>query len=191
MAAVGQLLSEDEIAEMKRKKEINEKMSAMLRQMSWQIIFLILLVFVINGNQDTNVFLQNQDLRNTFQGDLDSVRVVFTIVTRFFTIKGAPFGMAGSQEGHSFGEVSVCCDHPICAPPPSINNGSPLILWIWKCVCSSYVFCVRRNRTFFLAMSIPSVLQDEIYIFRYSHTKTFYCGLMMCCCLAYTTQRLT
>ena len=66
-------MTPEEIAEARRKKEIDTKMSNMLREMALQIIFILLLMVVITGNQDTNSFLQNQDLRNTFAANLEEV----------------------------------------------------------------------------------------------------------------------
>ena len=66
-------MTPDEIAEAHRKKKIDTKMSSMLREVAIQVIFILLLMVVINGKQDTNAFLQNQDLRNTFSANLEEV----------------------------------------------------------------------------------------------------------------------
>ena len=56
----------EEISEWRRKKEIENKVSSMVREVAWNLIFLLLLALVIFGNQDDTVFHQNQHLRNTF-----------------------------------------------------------------------------------------------------------------------------
>ena len=56
----------EEILEWRRKKEIQNKVSSMVREVAWNLIFLFLLALVIFGNQDNAVFHQNQHLRNTF-----------------------------------------------------------------------------------------------------------------------------
>ena len=79
-------MTPDEIAEAHSKKEIDTKMSSMLREMALQIMFILLVMVVINGNQDTNAFLQNQDLRNTFSANLEEVLKHFFIQHNGFVV---------------------------------------------------------------------------------------------------------
>ena len=66
LAGQGVMLTPSEKEHIQKKKEMGIKMSNLLRQLAWQIIFLLLIIFVCDGNQDNNVYWQNQDLRNTF-----------------------------------------------------------------------------------------------------------------------------
>ena len=50
-----------------KKQSLDTKMRAMMKEILFYSFFIFLLVFVVNGNQDENVFWQNQDLRNRFE----------------------------------------------------------------------------------------------------------------------------
>jgi hypothetical protein len=47
-------------------KRMSGKVRGMLGEVVYQIILLVLLMAVIYGNHDSNVYLQSQHLRNTF-----------------------------------------------------------------------------------------------------------------------------
>ena len=57
----------------RKRSEIDKKMRVMLREIAYFLIFLLLLVYVCTGNQDKNVFYQNQDLRNAFGAKVNKV----------------------------------------------------------------------------------------------------------------------
>ena len=53
----------------------------MIRDIVWQILYLIILLWVVIGNQDTNVYCQNQDLRNRFASDVEDVSIIYRILS--------------------------------------------------------------------------------------------------------------
>ncbi len=54
--------------------EMNRKMKVMIREICFYVLFLFLLLFVVNTNQDGNTYYQNADLVNTYTSDMDQVR---------------------------------------------------------------------------------------------------------------------
>ena len=59
-------MTEDEIAELKHKAEIDNKMKSMIREVLFYLLFIILLLIVVDGQQDTNSYLQDNDIINLF-----------------------------------------------------------------------------------------------------------------------------
>jgi len=62
-----------------KRRSLDAKMRAMMKEIVFYGFFIFLLVFVVDGNQDENVFWQNQDLRNNFDFKLSSVSKLTTI----------------------------------------------------------------------------------------------------------------
>ena len=73
IVAANSVLSPGQIQAARLRKENDRKLQAMISEVVWQVIFLVLLLWVVVGNQDGNVYLQNQDLRNTFISDVEDV----------------------------------------------------------------------------------------------------------------------
>ena len=65
----------DELEAARKENEIDDKMRTMLKNMTLFIIFLFLLVYICTANMDENVFHQNQDLRNSFEQQVDLVSI--------------------------------------------------------------------------------------------------------------------
>jgi len=65
-------MTEDEMAEAQHKADMDSKMKAMIREILFYSILLFLLLVVINGQQDTNSYLQNENIIATFQRRLDN-----------------------------------------------------------------------------------------------------------------------
>jgi len=57
----------DEITEAKRKAEMDAKMRTMIREILFYVVLLFLLLVVINGQQDSNAFLQNHSIASLFK----------------------------------------------------------------------------------------------------------------------------
>ena len=68
-------LTTDEIAEAKKKADIDRKSQLMIREIAWQVVFLVLILWVVVGSQDSNVFHQNQHLRNLFVEEMPTVKL--------------------------------------------------------------------------------------------------------------------
>lgn len=64
-------MSED----MKKKEELQKKMINLFYEVLWDIVYLLLLLWIIVGNQNQNVFRQNNSLTNMFSEDLDDVSI--------------------------------------------------------------------------------------------------------------------
>ena len=56
------MTTSNELAEACRKDEIDKKMKTMIREILFYLIFLILLLIVVNGQQDTSSYRQNSNL---------------------------------------------------------------------------------------------------------------------------------
>jgi len=56
------MLTSDEIASARRKREIDEKMRIMIREILFYVLFLFFILLVVNGQQDNWSFQQNQNL---------------------------------------------------------------------------------------------------------------------------------
>ena len=50
---------------------LDNKVRAMLREIVWQVIMFVLFTWVIVGPLDSNVYYQNQDIRNAFIEDAE------------------------------------------------------------------------------------------------------------------------
>lgn len=70
---VTKLLSEDELEAMHKTQTLNKKAHGWLREILWDILFLLLLISVVMSNQNSSVYFQNRDLRNTFVTGLSTV----------------------------------------------------------------------------------------------------------------------
>ena len=64
-------VDEAQVAEARRKAELDSKLRAMLREIAWQVVLLVLFTWVVIGSLDSNVFYQNDDIRNVFIEDAD------------------------------------------------------------------------------------------------------------------------
>ena len=60
------------MAEAQHKADMDSKMKVMIREIIFYSILLFLLLVVINGQQDTNSYLQNENIIVTFQRRLDN-----------------------------------------------------------------------------------------------------------------------
>ena len=69
-------LTEDEIDAAKKRQELDAKSRSLVREVAWQIIFLAILLWVIVGNQDHNVFYQNTNLKDMFFSDIGRVSII-------------------------------------------------------------------------------------------------------------------
>jgi len=64
-------MTADEMAEAKHKADMDDKMKAMIREILFYVVLLFLLLIVINGQHDTNSFLQNTNIAKLFKKNLD------------------------------------------------------------------------------------------------------------------------
>ena len=55
-------LSLEEVAEAKKNRELERKFQMMVREIFWQVVLLALMLWVVVGNQDGNVYYQNEHL---------------------------------------------------------------------------------------------------------------------------------
>ena len=62
---------EKKVREARRRRELDRKFKGMLREIVWQFILLCLILWVIVGGRDANVFYQNQDIKNVFLEDYE------------------------------------------------------------------------------------------------------------------------
>lgn len=68
--ALDSVLSTDEKAAARRKREIDEKMKSMIREIIFYVAFLFFILLVVNGQQDNWSFQQNQNLVYTLTGSV-------------------------------------------------------------------------------------------------------------------------
>ena len=54
------------VANARKTRENDSKLRAMLREIVWQLVMFVLFTWVIVGALDSNVYHQNQDIRNAF-----------------------------------------------------------------------------------------------------------------------------
>ena len=59
-------VDEKRLEEARRKNRLDRKLADMFREIVWQFIFLCLILWVIVGPRDANVFYQNEDVKNVF-----------------------------------------------------------------------------------------------------------------------------
>ena len=50
----------------RKERYLDNKVRAMLREIVWQLVMVVLFTWVIVGPVDSNVYHQNQDIRNAF-----------------------------------------------------------------------------------------------------------------------------
>ena len=68
---------------------LDNKVRAMLREIVWQVIMFVLFTWVIVGPLDSNVYHQNQDIRNAFIEDAEvHVTVILYFPNRIHTAVG-------------------------------------------------------------------------------------------------------
>ena len=70
------------VANARKTRENDVKLRAMLREIVWQLVMFVLFTWVIVGALDSNVYHQNQDIRNAFIEDAE-VHVIPNI-NRYF-----------------------------------------------------------------------------------------------------------
>jgi len=63
-------MTADEMAEAKHKADMDDKMKAMIREILFYAVLLFLLLIVINGQHDTNSYLQNNNIASLFKKHL-------------------------------------------------------------------------------------------------------------------------
>ena len=66
-------LTVDEVKEVKKRGTLDHKMRTMIREILWQLILLVLILWVAVGNRDGNVYLQNAHLKHVFVNELPEV----------------------------------------------------------------------------------------------------------------------
>ena len=59
------------VANARKTRENDVKLRAMLREIVWQLVMFVLFTWVIVGALDSNVYHQNQDIRNAFIEDAE------------------------------------------------------------------------------------------------------------------------
>jgi len=64
-------MTADEMSEAKHKADMDDKMKAMIREILFYALLLFFLLIVINGQQDTNSFLQNLNIKSLFNKNLN------------------------------------------------------------------------------------------------------------------------
>ena len=70
------------VAEARKTRYLDNKVRAMLREIVWQVVMFVLFTWVIVGPVDSNVYHQNQDIRNAFIEDAE-VHVI-PYINRYF-----------------------------------------------------------------------------------------------------------
>ena len=66
-------LASEEVAEAQKTATLEKKFSLMVREVLWQLVLLGLMLWVVVGNQDGNVYYQNRHLKNIFVTDMPTV----------------------------------------------------------------------------------------------------------------------
>ena len=64
-------VDEKKLEEARKKQRLDRKLTDMFREIAWQLIFLCLILWVIVGPRDANVFYQNEDVKNVFYRSVD------------------------------------------------------------------------------------------------------------------------
>ena len=57
---------ERKVREARRRQELDAKLKGMIREIVWQFVLLCVILWVIVGGRDSNVFQQNEDIKNVF-----------------------------------------------------------------------------------------------------------------------------
>ena len=68
-------LASEEVVEAKKRARLERKFQTMVREVLWQLVLLGLMLWVVVGNQDGNVFYQNQHLKHLFVDKMPTVRM--------------------------------------------------------------------------------------------------------------------
>ena len=68
-------LASEEVVEAKKRVRLERKFQTMVREVLWQLVLLGLMLWVVVGNQDGNVFYQNQHLKHLFVDKMPTVRM--------------------------------------------------------------------------------------------------------------------
>ena len=66
-------LSGEEVAQAQKRGQLDKKFKQMIKEVLWQLILLALMLWVVMGNQDGNVYYQNQHIRHLFVDDMPTV----------------------------------------------------------------------------------------------------------------------
>ena len=69
-------VDETEVSEARRRRHLDEKFRAMLREVIWQLLMVLLFTWVIVGALDKHIFYQNNDVKHALIDDLE-VRLPF------------------------------------------------------------------------------------------------------------------
>jgi len=78
---LGDYMTADEMAEAKRKADMDDKMKAMIREILFYAVLLLLLLVVINGQQDSDSFRQNSSIASLFKKYLNKPVSIFHLFT--------------------------------------------------------------------------------------------------------------
>ena len=68
-------LASEEVVEAKKRARLERKFQTMIREVLWQLVLLGLMLWVVVGNQDGNVFYQNQHVMHLFVDEMPTVRM--------------------------------------------------------------------------------------------------------------------
>ena len=66
-------LSGEEVAHAQKRGQLDKKFKMMIKEVLWQLILLVLMLWVVLGNQDGNVYYQNKHIRHLFVDDMPTV----------------------------------------------------------------------------------------------------------------------
>ena len=67
------MLAAEEVEQAKKIGVLERKFQLMIREVLWQLVLLAMMLWVIVGNLDRNVFHQSQHLRNLFVEEMPTV----------------------------------------------------------------------------------------------------------------------
>lgn len=65
--------SEEKMKAIKNKNELDKKMVHLFYEWIWDLMFLVLILLVVNGNQDSNIIYQNKQLEWAVLENIDDV----------------------------------------------------------------------------------------------------------------------
>ena len=65
--------SEEKMKALKNKNELDKKMVHLFYEWIWDLMFLVLILLVVNGNQDSNIIYQNKQLEWAVLENIDDV----------------------------------------------------------------------------------------------------------------------
>ena len=73
MIAADQILAKEEIEAAKKRAELDRKVTSMVQDVLWHVILLILMCWVIYGNQNANAYTQTKHMKDLFVNDFPEV----------------------------------------------------------------------------------------------------------------------